>query len=255
MKPQLRDSLGNYLTALGDDELILAHRDSEWAGHAPILEEDIGFANLALDELGHAAIWYRLAAELLNEDPDRYPDALVFIRPASEFRNVRMVELPNGDWAFSMLRQYLFDASEQVRLSALAASKYPGLAQAAVKIRTEELYHLRHTSAWVRRLGLGTQESNRKMQTALEQLYPHALQLFVESAAEPALAQAGLVPQPDQLLAAWAPQVGQVLTASDLRIPEGYPSASAGRGAHTPHMEPLVAELQQVARLEAGVAW
>ncbi|MGH2619689.1 MAG: 1,2-phenylacetyl-CoA epoxidase subunit PaaC, partial [Anaerolineales bacterium] len=164
-------------------------------------------------------------------------------------------ELPNGDWAFSMLRQYLFDASEQVRLSALAASQYPGLAQAAAKIRTEELYHLRHTRAWVRRLGLGTQQSNHRMQTALELLYPHALQLFAEGAGELALAQAGLVPQPDRLLASWASRVRQDLTASELRIPDGNQSTLAGRRAHTPHLEPLVAEMQQVARLEAGIAW
>ena len=255
MNAELQETLAGYLTAMGDDELILAHRDSEWAGHAPILEEDIGFANLALDELGHASTWYRLASELLNEDPDRHPDALVFDRPASEFRNVRMVELPNGDWAFSMLRQYLFDASEQVRLSALAASQHPGLAQAAVKIRTEELYHLRHTRAWVRRLGLGTEQSNRKMQSALAQLYPHALQLFAESAGEPALAQAGLVPQPERLLASWGSQVSEDLIASELQIPEGNLSIPAGRGEHTPHLELLVAEMQQVARLEAGAAW
>jgi len=255
MKAELREALANYLTAIGDDELILAHRDSEWAGHAPILEEDIGFANLALDELGHASIWYRLAAELLDEDPDRHPDALVFTRPASEFRNVQMVELPNGDWAFSMLRQYLFDASEQVRLSALAASKHPELAQAAVKIRTEELYHIRHTSAWVRRLGLGTQQSNRKMQTALDLLYPRALQLFTEETGEAELASAGLVPRPDRLLASWASQVSEELIASELRLPDGNLSTPAGRTAHTSHLEPLVAELQQVARLETGVAW
>jgi len=255
MKAELREALANYLTAIGDDELILAHRDSEWAGHAPILEEDIGFANLALDELGHASIWYRLAAELRNEDPDRHPDTLVFARPASEFRNVRMVELPNGDWAFSMLRQYLFDASEQVRLSALAASQYPGLAQAAAKIRTEELYHLRHTRAWVRRLGLGTQESHRRMQAALNQLYPHALQLFTAETGEAELASAGLVPRPDRLLSSWASQVSEELMASELRLPDGNLSTPAGRSAHTSHLEPLVAELQQVARLEAGIAW
>jgi len=255
MKAELREALAKYLTALGDDELILAHRDSEWAGHAPILEEDIGFANLALDELGHASIWYRLAAELLNEDPERHPDALVFGRPAPEFRNIRMVELPNGDWAFSMLRQYLFDASEQVRLAALADSRYPELAQAAVKIRTEELYHLRHTSAWVHRLGLGTQQSNRKMQAALDLLYPNALQLFAESASELELAQAGLVPPPDRLLATWASQVREVLTAADLRIPGGNLTIPAGRSEHTAHLESLVAEMQQVAQLEAGAAW
>lgn len=255
MKAELREALANYLTALGDDELILAHRDSEWAGHAPILEEDIAFANLALDELGHASAWYRLAAELLDEDPDRHPDRLVFWRPAAEFRNVRMVELPNGDWAFSMLRQYLFDASEQVRLTALVLSEHPGLSDAAAKIRTEELYHLRHTRAWVRRLGLGTAESNRKMQTALEVLYPHALQLFAEGAGEIALAQATLVPPSDLVLAKWASQVSEDLTASELRIPDEDLPTRAGRNEHTPHLERLVAEMQEVARLEAGAAW
>ena len=255
MKAELRETLANYLTALGDDELILAHRDSEWAGHAPILEEDIGFANLALDELGHASIWYRLAAELLDEDLERYPDELVFGRQASEFRNVRMVELPNGDWAFSMLRQYLFDASEQVRLTGLVFSEHPGLSDAAVKIRTEELYHVRHTRAWVRRLGLGTEESNRKMQAALDLLYPQALQLFAESASELELAQAGLVPPPGTVLAMWAPRMSEDLTASELRIPDGNLSTPPGRNEHTSHLERLVAEMQEVARLEAGAAW
>jgi ring-1,2-phenylacetyl-CoA epoxidase subunit PaaC len=255
MKAELREALANYLTALGDDELILAHRDSEWTGHAPILEEDIAFANLALDELGHASAWYRLAAELLDEDPDRHPDRLVFWRPAAEFRNVRMVELPNGDWAFSMLRQYFFDASEQVRLSGLAHSEHPGLAQTAVKIRTEELYHLRHTSAWVRRLGLGTHESHRRMQAALAELYPYGLQIFAEIAGELELAQAGLVPRFDGLLSAWVALVTGDLTGCNLRIPDGILSKPAGRNEHTPHLERLVAEMQEVARLEAGAAW
>ena len=255
MKAELRESLANYLTALGDDELILAHRDSEWTGHAPILEEDIAFANLALDELGHASAWYRLAAELLDEDPDRHPDQLVFWRPATEFRNVRMVELPNGDWAFSMLRQYLFDAAEDVRLAALAASQHSVLAQAAAKLRTEELYHLRHTRAWVRRLGLGTHESHRRMQAALAELYPHALQVFAAIAGELELARAGLVPRSDGLLSAWAALVTGDLTGCNLRIPDGNLSKSAGRNEHTPHLERLVAEMQEVARLEAGAAW
>lgn len=255
MKAELREALANYLTALGDDELILAHRNSEWTGHAPILEEDIAFANLALDELGHASAWYRLAAELLDQDLDRHPDQLVFWRPASEFRNVRMVELPNGDWAFSMLRQYLFDTSEDVRLAALTGSQHPGLAQAAAKVRTEELYHRRHTRAWVRRLGLGTHESNGRMQGALEELFPHARQVFAEIAGELELAQAGLVPRSDGLLSSWVALVTGELTGCNLRIPDGNLSKPAGRNEHTSHLERLVAEMQEVARLEAGVAW
>src|SRR5262249_24761260 len=152
MKPPLRDVLADYLLALADDELILGHRDSEWCGHAPILEEDIAFANLALDEIGHARVWYGLLGDLLSKDPETYPDELVYRRDASEFRCAQFVELPKGDWAFSMLRQYLFDSIEAMRLEALTESSYQPLADAAAKMRPEEMYHLRHTSAWVRRL-------------------------------------------------------------------------------------------------------
>ena len=151
--------LNDYILSLADDELILGHRDSEWCGHAPILEEDIAFANLALDEIGHANLWYGLLAGILEQDPLTYPDQLVYFRRPNDYRNIQMVELPNGDWAFSMLRQYLLDAAELVRLNALAQSQFIPLAEVAAKILKEELYHHRHSSAWVRRLGLGTATS------------------------------------------------------------------------------------------------
>jgi ring-1,2-phenylacetyl-CoA epoxidase subunit PaaC len=155
-----------YLLALADDELILGHRDSEWTGHAPILEEDIAFANIAQDEIGHASLWYGLVQRLGGAEPDR----LVFFRPPSEYRNAPLVELPKGDWAFSMLRQYLFDAAEAQRLPLLAASAHRPLAEAAAKIRTEEIYHLRHTQAWIERLAQGTAESHGRTQAALDLL-------------------------------------------------------------------------------------
>lgn len=115
-------SLETYLLALGDDELILSHRAAEWCGRAPILEEDIAFANLALDELGHASLWYTQLARQRSEDTESYPDQLVYFRHAKDFFCFQMVELPNGDWAFSMLCQYMFDALETVRLSDLQHS-------------------------------------------------------------------------------------------------------------------------------------
>jgi ring-1,2-phenylacetyl-CoA epoxidase subunit PaaC len=163
--------------SMADDELILAHRDSEWTGHAPILEEDIAFSNIAQDELGHASLWYDLCSSISGEDPDR----LVFFRSADDYRNVQLVELPIGDWALTIARQYLFDAYELVNLANLANSNHKPLADIAGKIRTEELYHYRHTSSWVRRLGLGTDESNRRTQLALEALWPFAGQLFVHA--------------------------------------------------------------------------
>jgi ring-1,2-phenylacetyl-CoA epoxidase subunit PaaC len=166
-----------------------------------------------------------------------------------------MVELPIGDWAFSMLRQYLFDAAEQVRLEALTSSADRELAQAAAKIRTEETYHLRHTRAWVQRLGLGTPESNRRSQQALDQLYPAAQQLFAPGSDEAELAAAGLVGHPAQQLEAWVRMVRGHLSASGLHVPEGQAPSPADRREHTLYLAPLVDEMQQVARLEAEASW
>src|SRR5512145_2214626 len=116
MDEALHAAMRELLITLADDELILGHRASEWCGHAPILEEDIAFANLALDEIGHANLWYTLAAEIRGEDPAAYPDRLVYSRTSADYRCIQMVELPNGDWAFSILRQCLFDLHEQVLL-------------------------------------------------------------------------------------------------------------------------------------------
>ena len=155
MKADLKEALAHKLLAMADDELVVGHRNSEWTGHAPILEEDIAFTNIALDEIGHAKIWYQLLADLVGENPETYPDKLVFHREATEYRNIQMVELPIGDWAFTIVRQYLLDAAEFVRLGELVQSQYQPMAEAAAKIRKEEIYHYRHTHAWLQRLGLG----------------------------------------------------------------------------------------------------
>lgn len=248
-------ALSGYLIALADDELVLGHRDSEWTGHAPILEEDIAFANLALDEIGHAKLWYELAAELLGEDKTTYPDKLVYFREAAQFRCVQLVELPKGDWAFSLLRQYLFDAFETVRLEALSGSGYVPLAQIAARIRTEELYHLRHTRAWVPRLGQGTEESRRRMQAALEQLWPYAQALGAPLPGERDLHAAGIVPDNRSLFAAWSAEVTEFLEASSLHIPNLKSSISAARSSHTEYFATLVQELQSVARLDPEAQW
>ncbi len=236
------------MIGLGDDELILAHRDSEWAGHAPILEEDIAFANIALDEMGHAAAWYRLAGELLDHTVETYPDELIFSRKADEFRNIQMVELPNGDWAFSLMRQYLFDSLESVRLNVLVESKWEPLADTVAKIRPEELYHLRHTRTWVRRLGLGTEESNHRMQKALDELYPYALQSFTASVDQG-------IPKSEMLHNAWDAEIRPVLSESNLEPPEGDNSPVQSREAHTSHLFELVEEMQMVARADIEAQW
>lgn len=251
MKEIQSNALSQRLLALADDELILAHRDSEWTGHAPILEEDIAFANIAQDELGHAMIWYGILQELSGKDPDR----LVYFRGPEDYRNCQMVELPNGDWAHSMLRQYLFDAAESIHLDQLQNSQYRPLTEAAAKIRLEEVYHLRHTSSWIRRLGLGTGESNQRMQKALDQLWPYVGQLFILSEEESILVDGGLVPEPDDLWQAWQALVLPFLEQAGLRIPNDNSTIRPDRSVHSEHLAPLLAELQEVARMDAEALW
>lgn len=251
MDPLIRKVLEQKLLSMADDELILAHRNSEWCGHAPILEEDIAFANIAQDELGHARLWYGLLSALNGADPDQ----LVFFREAADFRNVRLVELPIGDWAFSMLRQYLFDLFEKVRLEELAQSKYRPLAEAAAKMRAEERYHYRHTHTWVRRLGLGTEESNRRMQEALAALWPRVYQLFDPIADEALLVQADFVSAPTALRERWEETARPFLEDAGLQVPQRPQESAPGRDVHTHHLQELLDELQEVARLDPQAEW
>lgn len=249
----LQKLLPNYLIALADDELILGHRDSEWTGHAPILEEDIAFANIALDEIGHARLWYELAADLIGANKSRYPDQQVYFRLAADWRCLQFVELPKGDWAFSMLRQYLFDAFEQHRLAGLVASKHQPLADAAVRIRNEELYHLRHTGAWVPRLGQGTEESHRRMQTALDELWPYAQALSGPLPGELELKE--IVPDSRVLFEMWTNDVTQFLKEASLEVPKSGSRVDVDRAVHSEYFPALIIDLQEVAQADPEAQW
>ena len=230
--------LAAMLLAMADDELILAHRNSEWIGHAPILEEDIAIANIAQDELGHATIWYDLYGALTGGAD---ADALVFQRDADEWRNVQLVELPTGDWAFTMLRQFLFDAYELFLLRDLRGSDYAPLAQAVAKIQNEEIYHYRHSSIWVRYLGLGAAESKRRMQVALDELWGYAAQLFMGETAV--------------FHQQWHKIVSEQLTACGLVIPADDSPPTMDRCIHSLHLTSLLADMQIVARREPAARW
>ncbi|HRQ37974.1 MAG TPA: phenylacetate-CoA oxygenase subunit PaaC [Chloroflexota bacterium] len=251
MIPHHQTALAHKLLSLADDELILAHRNSEWTGHGPILEEDIAFTNIALDEMGHAATWYRLRQELTGEEVD----TAVFFRDAAAYRNVQLVELPNGDWAFSMLRQYLFDVYEMLHLAQLAGSNYRPLAEAAAKIRIEEIYHLRHTGAWVMRLGLGTAESNRRMQTALDTLWPYAQQLFINMPEDEKLGEAGTAVTPSSLHDEWLHLTTTHLSQAGLTIPTNHIPPASNRAHHSEYLTHLLTEMQSVARQYPDAVW
>ena len=251
MNKKLKQALATRITALADDELILAHRDAEWTGHAPVLEEDIALANIAQDELGHASVFYGLLADLTGDDPDQ----LAFFRDAPDFFNVQLVELPKGDWAFTMLRQYLFDAYEYLLLPILAESGYEPLADVTAKIRQEEIYHLRHSHVWVERLGLGTAESNRRMQEALNTLWPYQAQLFSSLPEDALLGEAGYWPDLEVVQAQWLEMVQTHLESCDLTIPTKEPLVLDVRGLHTNHLTELLSDMQQVARWEPQGVW
>ncbi|MER3483955.1 MAG: phenylacetate-CoA oxygenase subunit PaaI [Meiothermus sp.] len=249
MSPEVKNALIAKFTALADDELILAHRDAEWTGHGPILEEDIALANIAQDELGHATVWFNLRKELDGSDPDQ----LAFFRDANGFRCAELLELPKGDWAFTMLRQYLFDAYELHWLNIAKNSAYPPLADAVAKILREERFHLQHTQAWVERLGLGTEESHRRMQEALEMQWGYAQQLFVPVPDEEILVRENIVPDLNLVKTGWLETVTRHLQTSGLKLPLNVGYQPQSRRTHTEHLWSLLAEMQSVARWDAEV--
>jgi len=252
MKPEVKNALIAKLTALADDELVLSHRDAEWTGHGPILEEDIALANIAQDELGHATVWLGLRKELDGSDPDQ----LAFFRDSTEFRNAELLELPRGDWAFTMLRQYLFDVYEAAWLRAAKASSYQPLADAAAKILREERFHLQHTQAWVERLGLGTEESNRRMQAALNMQWGYAQQLFVPLQDEDILVRENIVPDLNSVKVFWLEHTTRHLQNSRLELPLNIGYQPGSRQTHTEHLWSLLAEMQSVARWDTEAkAW
>lgn len=248
----VRDAAKNLLYRLADDELVIGHRNSEWTGHGPVLEADIAFSSMAQDEIGHAQAYYRMLHELGEADPDN----LAFGRGYRQFRCASLVSLPRGDWGFSVLRQFLYDAAESVRLSALAAGSLVPLAQMAAKLRGEEKYHLMHGRTWVLHLGDATEESHARMQAALDQLYPQAMGLFEPTEFDVVLAQAGICPREDDLQREWGSAVVPVLRAAKLRIPEHAVPVYGGRvGRHPAPLKELVEQMQSVFQLDPAAKW
>ncbi len=250
--------VAELLTALGDDELVLGHRDSEWTGYAPILEEDIAFSNIAQDEVGHSLVWYTLLEELTR----RTPDSMGFQRPWNEFRCCRFVAYPKGDFAYTVMRQYLFDVAELVRLRSFAAGSHAALKQASEKILPEEGYHIKHTQGLVERLGSATDESHSRMQEALQNAFPQALGMFEELEHEIRLIEEGIFPGNVQLRDEWLARVVPFLRDATLSVPDGADGTGSAkadlggrRGDHTPDVESVVSDLQRVYQSEAGAAW
>ena len=246
--------LFEYLLRLGDDRLVLGHRLSEWCGHAPILEEDIALANIALDLVGQANLLLTLAAE--NENKGRDADALAFLRDSIDYRNVLMVELPRGDFAFTIARQFFFSIHAVFLGAKLQGSANKDLGGIGAKMFKESQYHARHTGTWMIKLGDGTEESHARLQAAVDDLWRYTGELFHSDELEQRLVAAHLAVDSSALHKSWRQQVDEVFTQSGLTIPEVKWMQGGGReGRHTEHLGHMLAEMQVLQRQHPGAEW
>ena len=233
------------LLRLGDDALILGQRLAEWLGHSPALEEDIASANISLDLIGQARLWLSLAGKV--EGRGRDEDALAYLREDHEFRNCTLVELPNGDFAFTVVRRVLFDAYHGLLLERLSRSGDADTAAIAAKSKKEVDYHRRHSADWVIRLGDGTDESHRRAQSALDAMWKYTHEFFAPDAVDP---EAGTLREP------WLADVSRILSEATLAIPLEGKFVSHGRqGVHSEHLAYLLAEMQVLHRAHPGARW
>lgn len=243
-----------YLLRLGDDRLVLGHRLSEWCGHGPILEEDIALSNIALDLVGQASALLKLAGEV--EGAGRDEDALAYFRDEVQFRNAQLVELPKGDFGFTIVRQFLFDAYSVHVWDALRHCTSVPLAGIAAKALKEDKYHLRHSSEWVVKLGDGTGESHDRVQRALDALWRFTGELFAGDAVDEAMRVQGMVVDLTETRAKWLAMVAGVVARATLTVPPDGPRVRGGRrGRHSEHLGHLLAEMQIVARSHPGAKW
>ena len=251
------NALFELLLRLGDDRLILGHRVSEWCGHGPILEEDIALANIALDLIGQATMFLNLAGNV--EGLGRDEDALAYFREAVDFRNCLLVEQPNGDFAFTIVRQFLFDVFAVVMLDALSKSTHSDVAAIAAKSLKEAKYHVRHSGDWMLKLGDGTDVSHQRAQDALDALWRFTSELFVADDIDRELMASGVAPDLSAVYSQWDALVHDVIQRATLTVPADAPRRAGTRGgrqgAHTEYLGHLLAELQIVARSHPGAKW
>jgi ring-1,2-phenylacetyl-CoA epoxidase subunit PaaC len=239
---------------LGDSSLIIGHRLSEWCGHGPILEEDIALINIALDFIGNATSILKYAGEV--EEKSRDEDALAFMRDEREFRNLLITEQPNGDFACTIARQFLFDTYMFFLYEELKKSKDETISAIAVKSHKEITYHLRHTTEWMYRLGDGTAESHERMQTALNDLWMFTAEMFDMDEVDSILIKEGIAPDLQLVKNEWEKRVSEVIAEATLQMPTTTFKQKGSRdGKHSEHLGFLLAEMQYVHRAYPDAKW
>ena len=243
-----------YALRRADDALILGHRLSEWCGHAPALEEDMALANMGLDLLGQARELYSYAAKI--EAKGNNEDTFAYLRDVRQYRNLLLVEQPNGDFARTMARQFFYAAFADLYWRAMMKSGDATLAAIAAKSEKESAYHLRHSSEWMVRLGDGTEESHRRAQTAVDDLWAYTGEMFQVDESERALIERGVAVDPATLHSQWQQTVSGVVTEATLTLPKSGWMQRGGRGGkHSEHLGHLLSELQSMQRTFPGATW
>ena len=244
-----------YLLRLGDNALVLSQRLGEWCGKGPALEEDMALTNVALDLLGQARLWLSYAAELVGDGADE--DSLAYLRDAHQFRNVLLLEQPNGNYADTVVRQFFFDAWHALALQQLRVSTDPRIAEIADKALKEVNYHLRRSSDLVVRLGDGTETSRKMMQAAVDHLWPYTGEMFDADGVDIAAAAAGYGFDPSGLRPEWLAYVREVLEEATLKLPspEAWMQKGGKQGRHTEHLSRMLSEMQVLQRSHPGATW
>lgn len=243
-----QQTLQEYLIRLADSNLIISQRLCELCGKAPAIEEDIALTNVALDLVGQARNWYEYASDL--DEAKRCPDTFAFRRDAHDFRNLLLTEQPNGDFAVTMARQFFYDVWHYFTLKSLINSPDERMAGIAAKAIKEVTYHLRRSSAWMKRLGDGTEESHKRMEDAIENLWRFTGELITADKVETDLAAQGLAPDPEQLAEDWKGMVKEVLTEATLTVQpdDAWMYMGSKKGVHTEHLGLILAEMQFLQR-------
>lgn len=251
----MNQALNHLLTAMADDALILGHRNSEWTGLGPVMEEDIAFSSMAQDKIGHAWALYRiLHEELGGSDPDRF----AFLRDEKNYKCCQLVEMPNGEYDFSLMRHFLFDHAEAVRYSGLEHSAFVPLQPLARKLKGEIKYHILHANAWVTQLCRAGEESYARMQAALDRCFPLALGIFEPADTEQELVAAGVYAGEKALQAQWLDRIYNILSPAGLNLPEAAsvtPVYGGRKGYHTEFLQPLLNEMGAVFRTDPEAIW
>jgi ring-1,2-phenylacetyl-CoA epoxidase subunit PaaC len=243
-----------YLLRIGDTALILAQRVAEWTGHAPVLEEDIALANIGLDLLGQARGVLTRAGEIEGAGHDE--DQLAFLREERDYRNATIVELPRGDFAFTIVRNTMMATFFKLLWARLASSSDDEVAAIAGKAIKEARYHQQHSADWLVRLALGTTESKARTAKALDELWPFGAELFASDAVDEAAAQSGLGPRWGDLKDEWFAQMSEILASAQLQVPATQPFLSTGKqGRHSEHMGYILTEMQYLQRAFPGGVW